>query len=310
MRADLSAGQRITQAGHAIADFCAIGHPDGGTYADRWRVASNSLIIVSVPDEARLAKLATKAEARGIVTARFVEPDLFDELTAVAFGPSPKTWRLLSNCPLEGRQLDPEQDRRARERERKLRCLADEMRCCVQTAGVSIYQHGEQVREAFNELLDATLVGETPAGWRLPSWWPTYGARLAAECAPVRDRLSKLALVHDCGKPRCATVGDDGVTRFPGHADVSADTWAGVSPDDTDIVGWMRRDMVVHTLSGDGCAEFAKADDAEILLFMGIAELHANRHMFGGIEATSYKVKAKHFDRRGKAICKARYGDS
>lgn len=40
------------------------------------------------------------------------------------------------------------------------------------------------------------------------------------------------------------------------------------------------------------------------LLITGLSEIHANASMFGGIESTSFKIKYKQIDSRGKAILK------
>jgi hypothetical protein len=48
------------------------------------------------------------------------------------------------------------------------------------------------------------------------------------------------------------------------------------------------------------CEDFA----AISLLITGLAEIHANAEMFGGIESTSFKMKYKQINRRGKQIIK------
>lgn len=51
--------------------------------------------------------------------------------------------------------------------------------------------------------------------------------------------------------------------------------------------------------------EFAGRPHAVALLLTGLAEVHANASMFGGIESTSFKIKWKNLDKRGRAIAKA-----
>jgi hypothetical protein len=36
------------------------------------------------------------------------------------------------------------------------------------------------------------------------------------------------------------------------------------------------------------------------LLLSALAEVHSNANMFGGIDSTSFKIKWKHLDKRGK----------
>ena len=64
----------------------------------------------------------------------------------------------------------------------------------------------------------------------------------------------------------------------------------------------MGMDMDIHLLKGDGVPEFAIRPEAATLLLTGLAEVHANAAMFGGIESTSFKMKFKHLKRRGNAI--------
>jgi hypothetical protein len=66
----------------------------------------------------------------------------------------------------------------------------------------------------------------------------------------------------------------------------------------------MGMDMDIHLLKGDDIEAFAARKEAAALLLAGLSEIHANAQMFGGIESTSFKMKWKHIDRRGKQIAK------
>lgn len=61
-------------------------------------------------------------------------------------------------------------------------------------------------------------------------------------------------------------------------------------------------DMDIHVLKSDGVEEFASRPEAISLLLTGLAEIHANAEMFGGIESTSFKIKFKQINKRGKQI--------
>lgn len=83
-RADLPVGLRTAQVGHAlIAWALAYGEPP------------ENLVVLSVKNLAELTALSERLEGDVI---RFREPDLGDELTAIAAGPA--LWRALSNLPL------------------------------------------------------------------------------------------------------------------------------------------------------------------------------------------------------------------
>lgn len=84
VRADLPAGLRVAQVGHAlIAWVLAHGAPP------------DNLVVLSVPDEAALLSAVERCPGRSEV---FREPDLGGEATAVAVGP--ESWRELSSLPL------------------------------------------------------------------------------------------------------------------------------------------------------------------------------------------------------------------
>ena len=62
----------------------------------KWKVESSYLILVSVPDEDALRTFASDFWRR----AEVYEPDLNDELTAIALEPSEAARKLCSNLPL------------------------------------------------------------------------------------------------------------------------------------------------------------------------------------------------------------------
>lgn len=95
-RSDLSPGQQAIQAAHAMRQFIAV-HPN----LDRaWFEFSNTLVLLSVPDEKALLRLLRKAEDRDLKTAVFREPDLNYSVTAVALEPTQASQRLCRNFSL------------------------------------------------------------------------------------------------------------------------------------------------------------------------------------------------------------------
>jgi hypothetical protein len=176
--------------------------------------------------------------------------------------------------------------------------LVERMRNTEQMAGLSVLDHGIMVEEHFRDLRDHVRTG-TPLrfAWKLPEWIsdPRLWNRL-----PSAEVLERYQVYHDCGKPFCLTFGDDGRRHFPNHAQVSRETWLslGECPEVGELIGM---DMDVHLLK-EGVPEFAKRPQAAALLLTGLAEVHANAGLFGGVDSTSFKIKYKHLDRRGKAI--------
>lgn len=121
------------------------------------------------------------------------------------------------------------------------------------------------------------------------------------------DDLLQYALFHDCGKPLCRTVDEQGRQHFPNHADVSYQTWIAAGGSE-DIGQLIKMDMDIHCLKADGIEEFSKRPQALYLLLSGLAEIHSNAQMFGGIDSVSFKIKWKQIDKRGSQICKKIFG--
>ena len=100
-RRDLPIPYQAVQSGHAAIDF-QHQHP---VEAKEWQTQSNYLAFLTVADEAELIKLISKAILSGIKHTIFREPDINNEITAVAFEPSEAAKRLTSSCPLLGKEL-------------------------------------------------------------------------------------------------------------------------------------------------------------------------------------------------------------
>ncbi|MGH9123205.1 MAG: peptidyl-tRNA hydrolase [Acidimicrobiales bacterium] len=93
-RADLPPGTQACQALHAAVEF-AFAFP---ALTARWHAESNTVVLLTVADEAYLTTTAAEARAVGLRVVTFHEPDLGGETTAAAFEPS--AHRLLSHLPL------------------------------------------------------------------------------------------------------------------------------------------------------------------------------------------------------------------
>ncbi len=86
---------------HAAVEF-SVSDPDT---ASRWHRESNFLVVVSVPDEGALEGLLRRAEEAGVQAHPVREPDIGDELTAIAFEPGPGAKRLCAELPLALRNV-------------------------------------------------------------------------------------------------------------------------------------------------------------------------------------------------------------
>ena len=94
-RKDLTPGYQATQAIHAAVQF-VFEHPE---IAKEW-YKDPYLAVLSTQDENSLKNLIKKAKERGIKVSVFREPDIDNEITAIALEPSDATRRLTSSLPL------------------------------------------------------------------------------------------------------------------------------------------------------------------------------------------------------------------
>jgi hypothetical protein len=180
--------------------------------------------------------------------------------------------------------------------------LVREMQSCFQSAGQNMLEHGEAVARAF-EVLHAHLTQQAPLppDWTLPSWLDADAARRLLARLPDSKTLAQYHVYHDCGKPRCRTVDETGRQHFPNHADVSKAVWLEYGGD-AEVATLIGMDMDVHLLKAEDVETFSRRPQAAALLLTALAEVFANAAMFGGTGSTSFKIKFKHLERRGKAI--------
>ena len=93
-RADIPDADQAVQAAHALQEFnihCT-------EAARAWHATSNTLAFLTVANERALGVLLEKALVRGLPAAAFYEPDMDNEMTAIALGPAAKG--LCSGLPL------------------------------------------------------------------------------------------------------------------------------------------------------------------------------------------------------------------
>ena len=84
------------QAAHAVADFI-ITNPE---VSREWHDTSNYLIILSVSTESELQRTAQTLKAADLTFSPFHEPDINNQLTAIAIEPSDKAKRFCSGFKL------------------------------------------------------------------------------------------------------------------------------------------------------------------------------------------------------------------
>ena len=100
VRGDLQPSYQAVQAAHAGIQF----QHEYPEIAREWHDKAKYLVHLYARDEQHLKDLIFKAECRNIKHSIFREPDIGNEITAVAFEPSREAGKLLSNLPLALRE--------------------------------------------------------------------------------------------------------------------------------------------------------------------------------------------------------------
>lgn len=94
IRNDLRPGMQIAQACHALREFTA----DYPQLDLHWHENHRNIVVLQVPTLQELAALANECERKEIPCSRFLEPDLHNQLTAIAC--APECTPLVSSLPL------------------------------------------------------------------------------------------------------------------------------------------------------------------------------------------------------------------
>jgi len=175
------------------------------------------------------------------------------------------------------------------------------MKDCEQTKGQSVLQHGISVKNYTFDLINY-LRFNTPLKyeWVLPDWL-CENKDLILSNLPSDKTLKYYTVLHDCGKPYCLEYDEDGRKHFPNHAQISFETFNQVF-DDEIAAHLIKHDMDIHLLKADEVEEFCKNPYALTLLLVGLSEIYSNANMFGGLDSTSFKIKWKKINQRGKKI--------
>lgn len=176
------------------------------------------------------------------------------------------------------------------------------MKSCEQTEGQSIYEHGLDVWRNFIMIYNSIKFNQKPNnGVIIPDWAFEHREVILDRLFPL-DTIKEYLIYHDCGKPFCLETDENGKRHFPNHAQVSYETWLSISGNGQ-TANLILHDMDVHKLKSEDVESFARMSEAATLLLAGLAEINSNAKMFGGFASTSFKIKYKHLNKKGKKIC-------
>ena len=176
--------------------------------------------------------------------------------------------------------------------------LNEKMRDCKQTEVMSILEHGVDVNKKYQEIVKI-LKGGMENIYCLPEQL----FELFQMFPLLEDRIiNHYQIYHDCGKPLCKIVDEEGRQHFPDHSKVSYEQFKLIFPD-KDVEAFMvLHDMDFHTLCADDLKGLAISHCGFSLYLTAWAELISNALMFGGFDSTSYKIKRKKLVRNLKAF--------
>ena len=105
-RRDLHPGYQAVQSAHAGIDF----QHEYPEIAKQWNKQSNYLIILSVENEEQLLLFLEKCKWYNLKTTIFKEPDIGNEVTAIAVEPGSRTKKLTSRLPLAFKEINYEKN--------------------------------------------------------------------------------------------------------------------------------------------------------------------------------------------------------
>jgi hypothetical protein len=146
------------------------------------------------------------------------------------------------------------------------------------------------------------LITKNWAELKIPGWLSENFDYILANLHSY-DTIKLYAVNHDCGKHLVKVVDVEGKPHYPNHAQASHDYWVEHCPDKVTEARLILNDMFFHTCSAEELSNTTlDKKDLYTLLLTALAEIHANAQLFGGIDSTSFKIKYRQIERRGKQL--------
>jgi len=135
------------------------------------------------------------------------------------------------------------------------------MNDCEQMKDLSVLEHGHSVARYYRDLRNHIINGEPlKYEWKIPEW--AMDKQLWEADASLRD-IYKYQIFHDCGKPYCITIDDEGRKHFPDHANVSYNLAKYFFSDDISML--IKNDMASHLTKPSEFEDFMKLPNYKIL---------------------------------------------
>lgn len=170
--------------------------------------------------------------------------------------------------------------------------LFELMKSTPQCEGLDVFEHGLKVQEKYSYLRLYFNLKTDEDPYDIPDELFTWYWKNHYKILPL-GFMSSYHVMHDCGKPLCIIHDDEGRRHFPNHADISAEQYGLIYPNNHIVKQLIKMDMDFHTKKGDDLVQLWKHELAPSLYITAWAELFANADMFGGASSTSFKIKKK-----------------
>lgn len=175
-----------------------------------------------------------------------------------------------------------------------------------QFENITIYVHGEMVHDSYLKLINA-LNNNNEA--YLQKWTGGFSEDfkdLLLENQYDMNTMQQYHIYHDCGKPYCRTIDENGRQHFADHAKVSKEVYEQYF-DNATIASLIENDMQFHTLKGEELSSWLETNKNNkkflaSLYLTAWSEIIANSSMFGGEESISFKIKKKALIKAGKKL--------
>lgn len=181
--------------------------------------------------------------------------------------------------------------------------LMEEMSRCEQMKNLSVLEHGISVHEHFLRLVDFLENRTENEFSHLKILFENRKFFLKELSKYSKEDVYLYQVFHDCGKPKCLEIDENGKKHFSNHAEVSGNLFFELTGNKL-VSNLILHDMDFHLSKSEDIDEIFKLEFWPILLLTSFAEVESNSKIFGGQSSDSYKMKSKKLIQRTKQILK------
>ena len=176
------------------------------------------------------------------------------------------------------------------------------MKSCYQFKNIDMFEHGLMVNNAYQKILKKDSVFLQYMNFD-DNGKSNFEKLLQLQYDSTLMR--HYHLYHDCGKPYCLTIDEQGRSHYPNHAEISAKIHAQHFSCET-ANNLIKNDMIFHQSNASQLSACLKLNNDKKMLssiyLTAWAEIFANSQLFGGFESEGFKIKKKKLISHGKKL--------